>query len=215
VVETDNAVTAALKARHVIVALPPRLALERIDWPDNFDLALQAAMAATPTWMATHAKTAVIYDTPFWRREGLSGRIASAAGPLGEVHDYCDRDGTFGALFGFFGWPPEMRREHAGELEKAVIAQLVHCLGAQAHDVGMLQTEDWALNPHICSAADLTTTPAHPEVMPSVVRQPHMDGRLFFAGAESATQSLGLIEGALCAGQDAAQAVRRLPSHPR
>ena len=214
-VRTDNAGTAALKARHVIVALPPRLALERIEWPEGFDRGLQAAMAATPTWMATHAKTAVIYDTPFWRREGLSGRIASAAGPLCEAHDHCDRDGTFGALFGFFGWPPEVRRAHAGDLEEAVIEQLVHCLGTQARDVRLLQTEDWALNPHICSTADLTTSPAHPEVMPSVVRRPHMDGRLVFASAEAATQSPGLIEGALCAGQDAAQAVSRLLSRPR
>ena len=77
-------------------------------------------------------KALVVYETAFWREAGLSGRIASRAGPLVEAHDLCGVDGTPAAIFGFVGWPHELREQHRPHLQDAIIAQLVRCLGSKA-----------------------------------------------------------------------------------
>lgn len=46
---------------------------------------------------------------------------------------------------------------------------------------------------------------SHPNVRPGVLRDSHADSRLFFAGAETAQQSPGLIEGAFNAAERAAK----------
>jgi monoamine oxidase len=51
----------------------------------------------------------------------------------------------------------------------------------------------------------------HPGVGPPVVREAHMGGRLLFAGAESATISPGLIEGAFDAAERVAAAIEAAP----
>ncbi|EDT04545.1 hypothetical protein BamIOP4010DRAFT_1927 [Burkholderia ambifaria IOP40-10] len=59
--------------------------------------------------MAPHAKYIAIYDTPFWRDQGLSGEARSARGPFGEIHD-ASMPGGCAALFGFFGVPAQVRQ---------------------------------------------------------------------------------------------------------
>lgn len=82
---------ATYAADHVLLALPPRLALDSIAFTPELPPALAAQWRATPTWMAPHAKYLAVYDTPFWREQGLSGQARSARGPLGEIHDARDR----------------------------------------------------------------------------------------------------------------------------
>lgn len=71
-----NAVT--WRARHVLLALPPRLAAHTIAFEPALPPALAADWRATPTWMASHAKYVALYDRPFWRALGLSGEGRSA-----------------------------------------------------------------------------------------------------------------------------------------
>ena len=71
--------------------------------------ALARQWRATAIWMAPHAKYIAIYDTPFWREQGLSGEARSARGPLGEIHD-ASMPGGSAALFGFFGVPARVRK---------------------------------------------------------------------------------------------------------
>ncbi len=188
-------------ATGVIVAAPLRLAAQAISWPGSLDKAVLAAMAATPTWMAAQTKAVFLYDRPFWRSEGLSGRVASRPGPLAEVHDHSSEDGHLAALFGFVGWPPAVREAHPEALREEITRQMVRCFGDRGGAYSALHIEDWAMNRAICSELDLTRPAAHPEVTPDILRAPHCDGRLFFAVAETALQSPGLIEGAFCAAQ--------------
>lgn len=96
-------------ADHVLLALPPRLAERRI----AFDPPLQAALARswrdTPTWMAPQAKYVAVYDTPFWREQGLSGAARSGHGPMVAIHD-ASMPGGSAALFGFLGVPAHVRQ---------------------------------------------------------------------------------------------------------
>ena len=71
----------------VLLALPPRLVEQNIEFTPALPDDLAKQWRSTATWMAPHAKYFAIYDTPFWREQGLSGSANSAVGPLTEIHD--------------------------------------------------------------------------------------------------------------------------------
>jgi len=187
-----------------VVALPPRIALQSLSFAPDLPAALGTALAATPTWMAPHAKAAILYEEPFWRAAGLSGRLASQTGPIVEAHDHSGPNGWPAALFGFIGWPHSVRRQAGAELIQAVRAQLKRCFGPDSPDPVAVHIEDWAANPLIAAPADLTGPMAHPQVGPEMLRQPVAENRIRFAGSETARRSPGLIEGAFDAAEHAA-----------
>lgn len=92
------------QADHVLLALPPRLAEHNLHFEPALPPALSEQWRETATWMAPHAKYIAIYDTPFWREQGLSGEARSACGPMGEIHD-ASAPGGSAALFGFLDVP--------------------------------------------------------------------------------------------------------------
>lgn len=194
----------AFLADQAIVALPPRMALGAIDWKGALPGDLQAALSAMPTWMAPHAKVAVIYDRPFWREAGLSGRIASRAGPIVEAHDHCGPEGSPAAVWGFIGLSPDARAALGADgLEAQIRAQLKRCFGPGSPEPLAVHVEDWSTNPLVTSPDDLSGPMSHPDVGPELLRTVYWEGRLCFAGAETARQSPGLIEGAFDAAERA------------
>jgi monoamine oxidase len=193
-----------LRADRVIVAIPLRVAAATLHLPwlpaNVLDI-----LRRTPTWMAAQAKAVAVYDQPFWRAAGLSGRIASRTGPLVEAHDHCGANGTPAAIFGFVGWPPSDRRANLAGLKQAILDQLVDCFGPGAGRPSHLVVQDWATIPTIASPLDLAGNGGHPEIGPPELRRWHLDGRVRFAVSEVSDTSPGLIEGALSAGEGAAR----------
>ena len=140
-------------AQHVLLALPPRLAASNIKFEPALPQALITEWQETATWMAPHAKYVAVYDSPFWRNQGLSGSARSAVGPLTEIHDASLVEGK-GALFGFFGVPAYVRQSVSEmELKAHSRAQLVRLFGAQAETPTAEYLKDWAQD-------SLTATPA-------------------------------------------------------
>lgn len=195
----------AWRAPRVVLAVPLRIAAESIALPGLPD-GLLATMAAVPTWMAQQAKAVAILRDPFWRRTGLSGRVASRIGPLVEIHDHSLDPPDVGALFGFVGLDHAARAADPGGLHDAIAAQLVRCFGPRARP-DRLVVQDWAAEPWICAARDLSEPPRHPEPGPDALRRAHLGGRLWLAVSETARDGTGLIEGALSAGARAAAQV--------
>ena len=196
-----------VRARQLIVAMPPRIALSTVNWQPQLPRDLADALDMTPTWMAPHAKVVVLYEKPFWRELGLSGRIASRAGPIVECHDHCADDGSTAALWGFIGWPHEMRIKLSDELPNQIRAQLKRCFGAETPDPVAVHIEEWSQDPLVASRNDLTAAMAHPSVGPAALRRLYFEGRVSFAGSETAEQSPGLIEGAFDAAERAASSI--------
>ncbi len=204
--ETGVAVTAAtpsgpvaLHAPRAALALPPRL-IGGIEIVPALPPSVQEVLAAVPGWMAGQAKALALYDRPFWRAAGLSGSAFSQAGPLGELHDSSLPGAAEAALFGFFSWPPALRAARRAALPELVARQLGTLFGAEAARPRAVVIQDWATEPFTATEADHANGNAHPDYRPIALPAPWGE-RITLAGAETAPEFGGYLEGALAAAE--------------
>ncbi|MGH1543576.1 MAG: flavin monoamine oxidase family protein [Arenicella sp.] len=116
----------------VIMALPPRLAVNSIRFSPALSAQRMAELAALETWMAGQAKAVILYETPFWRKLGFSGDVVSQEGPMREIHDASPAEGGPYALFGFISVLPRQRQHNYDLLKVSIQEQLVKLFGPQA-----------------------------------------------------------------------------------
>jgi monoamine oxidase len=158
--------------------------------------------------MAGQAKAVVVYSTPFWREDGLSGDAQSRYGPMVEIHDASPARGGPYALFGFIGLPPQGRRDE-GRLRKSICAQLERLFGPAAATPLELYVKDWAIDPYTSTELDKAPLYAHPTYRMPPALTDIWGGRLFFAGTEVAPEFGGYLEGALAAAEATLEALAR------
>lgn len=200
----------SLTARHVVLALPPSLAVHHITFRPALTEQLHALAMATPVWMGNIAKAVVVYREAFWRHDGLAGAAISHLGPLREVHDMSGPGGVPAALFGFAPLSPGGRPP----TEDEVIAQLVDIFGRGAAAPTEVIIKDWRADSHTAppntGAGTATSTYAH-----RLYQEPAGDGRLHWASTETAPTSPGHIEGAIASAERAVEAITTAGSAPR
>ncbi|MEN1935163.1 NAD(P)/FAD-dependent oxidoreductase [Paenibacillus sp. 102] len=192
-----------IHADAVILALPPRLVAHHIEFSPFLPKNLISDIVKKPTWMAGQAKVVAVYDRPFWRELGLSGYVLSAVGPLEEIYDASPNKGS-GALFGFFGMPPEARKKMGQDkILKLVIDQLIKLFGSEAKNVKAILYKDWSSDAETAVEEDFSPLKNYQSY-----GQPPVGGvwekKIIFAGTETNSQYSGHLEGAL---QSAEQAV--------
>ena len=189
------------ECRAVVVALPPVMASRvRFDppLPANRDIALSHMAAGNVI------KFQVEYETPFWRGDGLSGTVLSTDHDVSLVYDNCVPDSQRGILVAFV----EGRHARAfNELSQearaaAVVGDLTAFFGERAaHPVEVLQ-RNWSEERFTRGcyggrfATGLWTTVGRDLARPC--------GRIAWAGSETASTWNGYIDGAIRAGQRAA-----------
>ena len=185
------------RAEHVLLALPPRLVEHRIEFEPALPPALARQWRETATWMAPHAKYIAVYDTPFWREQGLSGEARSARGPLGEIHD-ASMPGGSAALFGFFGVPANVRQSLPdAELKAHCRAQFTRLFGSQAATPKAEFIKDWAFDPFTATADDLQSTGQHAQAPATTASSGPWSGRLTGIASEWSPQFPGYVAGAI------------------
>ncbi|PXW94404.1 monoamine oxidase [Sphaerotilus hippei] len=205
--------TARLTARRVVLALPPRLAAASLAFEPALPEPLDAALRATPTWMATAAKAAVRCDRPAWRDQGLSGNawVTHPQAVLAEVFDAGPADAREGAaLAGFLALGASQRDQFRVGLPMLIESQVQMLFGAGT-GLGVLEQhlQDWAREPLTCTALDVAEDGqpgGHPVYGDEALQRPLWQGRLLLGGSETARQGGGYLEGAL----SAAARLRRL-----
>ncbi|WP_042270730.1 flavin monoamine oxidase family protein [Paraburkholderia heleia] len=196
-----------LRARRVVLALPPRLVHERVAFDPPLPTPLADLLAATPTWMAAAAKSLTTYDRPFWRSAGHSGSafVRHLQATLGEVFDASDGATDAGALGGFLALNASQRRNFERGLPLLIESQLAQLYGVEAQG-GQAYRFDWAGEAWTCSDADRESLPAWPQADPAL-RGGWLGGRLYLGGSETAGHGAGHMEGALDAAARIARAL--------
>jgi len=190
-------ITRSIRAQRVVLAMPPRL-MARMAFIPALPDTLRQQWLATPTWMAGHAKVIAVYETPFWRTQGLSGEVFSLRGPLSEIYDASPFSGGPYALFGFSGLNAEMRLQLGqSEFSRRSVSQLQRLFGAQASLPVELLIKDWSDDEFTATEADRAPLMQHPAYGVKPSNRAIWEGRILLAGSESAELSGGYLEGAL------------------
>lgn len=194
-----------LRARRVIVAVPPALA-GRIRYrpglpADRDQLTQQVPMGAV-------TKVFAAYPTPFWRDRGLSGQAIDPSGPVSLTVDASPPSGTPGVLLGFLeaDHARALARVPAADRHRVVLAAFARAFGTRAADPVEVVERDWAAEPWSrgCYGGHLGVG-VWTRFGPSLARPV---GPIHWAGTETAVRWSGYLDGALRSGERAAREVR-------
>ncbi len=196
----------AVRASHVVLALPPRLLAAVVSFSPTLDASTVERWQRTPTWMAPHAKVFALYDRAFWREAGLSGTAQSMVGPLAEIHDATTTSGQ-PALFGFVGMSAAQRQAVGRhDIVAASVRQLVTLFGPDAAEPRATLYQDWAAESLTATDADWTDG-AHPVAAGRDWVSGAWRGRVTLAGSETSPSEPGYLAGAVQAAECAAREV--------
>lgn len=191
-----------LRAQHVVLAIPPALAMARIRFQPPLPEATARIASATPVWMGAMTKVVMRFDHAFWRDAGLAGAVVSHVGPIREIHDMSGAGGIPAALFGFVP-PSAIGAPTVGRDQ--VLQQLTALFGPTMPDPTDVLVQDWRAEAHT-SPADVERLQAYELFGHPVYLEP-VAGRLHWASTETSQEAPGHIEGALAAGARAAAAI--------
>jgi len=200
------------KARHVVLAFPPRLLEHGVRFEPDLDEATREAMRSTETWMAAQAKVVIAYDRAFWREAGHSGNafVTHQQAVVGEIFDACDGDAAKAALGGFLALSPELRASFSTGLPLLMDNQMAQVFGTALGD-GEQHYQDWATEPFTCSALDRTSPRTeHVDAANPMLRRTHWNGKLHLGGSETAARAAGYLEGALEAARRIELSLKRI-----
>ena len=193
-----------MSAGHAIVAMPPALAgCLRYDPPLP---AARNALTQRAHQAGRGLKFVLMYERPFWRDTGLSGLFVCDGGPVHVTIDSTPDNGQ-AALVGFIndradGQEILSMNEH--ERRQAIIDFLAPGLGEEIRSPISYHEHDWGSDDLSRGCVTVLGTSAWTMFGPAL-REPV--GRIHWAGTETSTVFPGQMEGAVLAGERAAEEV--------
>ncbi|RKO84392.1 hypothetical protein BDK51DRAFT_37581 [Blyttiomyces helicus] len=203
VVTADNLV---LRAQHVLVALPPRLAAHSLSLP--IDEGRREAMLRQPIWMGAMGKVGVEFAKPWWRSSPRFN-INTAFLPGSAIKQMLDASSDTAYAIVAFVVPPD----DAGAMP-ALVDSVVRDLGALQRRVSGSEDAAIAVVSHSWRHDPFVFAPGpgspfeHPRDGRDALRAPLRDecgrARVFFAGSETDGFAPGYLDGAVRAGERAA-----------
>jgi monoamine oxidase len=193
-----------VRAKRLVVAVPPAIA-GRIRFEPGVPALRDQLTQRVPLGSVT--KTFAIYDTPFWRDDGLTGQVTSDTGPVRVTFDGSPKSGSPGVMLGFVDGDdarilnalPEAER-HRQEIES-----YVRYFGEKARNPRAVFDYPWD-NDTIARGAPIGIMP--PGALLSfgeALRRPV--GPIHWAGTETATVWNGYMDGAVQSGERVADEV--------
>ncbi|HLI60016.1 MAG TPA: FAD-dependent oxidoreductase [Solirubrobacteraceae bacterium] len=193
-------------AARAIVATPPQLAAE-IAWDPPLPPAQDALLRRLP--FGTLMKCDAVYDTPFWREDGLCGMAVLRDGtPIRSLFDKTPPEGTPGVLMGFLGgedwrlWAgvsPDARR-------RAVLQCFARAFGPRALRPRDYFETDWVAEPW--TRGGPTAIPGSGTLVDFGSSRAVPHDRVHWAGTETARHWSGYMDGAVSSGARAAREVQ-------
>ena len=200
------------RARFVALCVPPSL-LPKV----TFDPAPEPARARL--WgrmpMGATVKVTAVYETAFWRAQGVAGELVSDEGPVSYVVDSTSHDGKVASLLCFVvgrharTWSMTPKDERLNQVR----AQLGKWFGEPGARPRAMVEKDWAEDPWTGGCPVCNPVPTTLSTEGSFLRQPM--GRVHFAGTETATAWAGYMEGAVQSGERAAAEIQARLRAPR
>jgi monoamine oxidase len=209
IAHTEDAVTLVsaeltVRARRAVVAVPAALS-SRIAYEPALPIDRRLLMQRMP--LGAMWKIAVVYDEPWWRTDGFSGQSLDAESFLPLTLDACGVTTPPGILNVFSAADAARRlaRLSAGDRRNVVVDVLSKRFGPKARRVADYVEQDWTTELWTGGAMVSRFGPGVLTSFGPALRPPV--GRLHWAGTETATVTLGGIDGAIRSGERAAQEI--------
>lgn len=200
-VTTVETARRSYRGRQVIVTVP-KAVTAAIRFAPGLPPAYGQYLQRQPSGSAV--KIQAVYQTPFWRDDGLSGAVVSDTGPLEVVYDNSPADGRRGVLVGFaegnqgralFTLSDKGRKT-------AVLESLARYFGPRAQTPVAYVDMVWAREPYTGGAYGSFNPPGVLTSLGAAVAGPV--GNIHFAGADYSPEWPGYMEGAIRSGEAAA-----------
>ncbi|MBW8481001.1 flavin monoamine oxidase family protein [Actinomadura sp. PM05-2] len=193
-----------VNAKRVVVAMSPAIA-GRIDFTPALPAARAQLMQRFP--MGSIAKFVAVYDTPFWRADGLTGQALSDSGAIDATFDNSPPDGSRGILMGFMNQTNIRKLDGASadEVRAAGLASFTAMFGAKAGTPVRTAFQRWD-NEMWSGGGPVGATP--PGVLVDfgpALRAPC--GPIHWAGTETSDYWTGYMDGAVRSGERVAREV--------
>jgi monoamine oxidase len=192
---------ATVKAKQVVVAIPPHLA-GRIVYEPGLPSGRDQLTQRMP--IGSLIKTIAVYDTPFWRAQGLNGQVTSDTGPVTVMFDASPASGTPGVLLGFIDGDDArtLSDQSAASRATAALKSYATYFGQQAGNPRMYFDQVWDKEIYTGGCPVGLMAPGVMIEYGGALRSPM--GRIHWAGTETATVWTGYMDGAVQAGKRAA-----------
>jgi monoamine oxidase len=188
-----------VRARRVVVAMMPA-DTRRIAFTPGLPPARRGLVEA---WRGDLSiKVNVVYDEPFWRKDGLSGLGLTDRSPVAITFDNSPPDGSRGVLLAFLteggvAKDPEVRRA-------AVLARLAELFGKRAEKPVAYIENDWSCDGWTTGCV----SPVPRNVLTRFGRALRTPvGRIHWAGTETSEAWCGYMDGAVRSGERVAAEV--------
>ena len=193
-----------IRARHAIVAVSPAIAGR---WHWARPLPADRDMLSQRMPMGAYMKVVVAYERAWWRDANLSGIAYADAGPVQMVVDASSRDAGGGLLACFITGQAVERygRLELGARQAAVRETLSTMFGQQAGSWTAYAECDWTAEPYSRGGPVGLMGPGTLGRYGHVLRRP--EGLVHWAGTDTATVWNGYMDGAIQAGERAADEV--------
>ncbi|CAH3171923.1 unnamed protein product [Porites evermanni] len=213
----SNSAGQTYKTKFVILAIPPHLT-SQIDFTPELPYNKQRLTYNMPPAHLT--KFVATYGTAFWRKDGLSGELLRSScedscnnNPIAMTFDATTSDGN-PAILGFITsstaakWssvPDEIKRED-------ILKSLKTYFGPEAEHPLDFRLKDWSKESWNGGCPVSVMVPGALTNYGDCLREPFL--RIHWAGTESATEWRGYMDGAVQAGQRAANEVLARLNNP-
>ncbi len=191
-------------AQEVIVAVPPAVA-GHIHYAPK--LPARRAKLNRRLRQGSLIKAAAVYETPFWRDDGLNGTAVATGGPVNATFDDSPPGGKPGIVFGFIGGDNARahRRLSRAKRRRAVLANYIDFFGSKAAKPVEYFETDWSASPWTRGCPVGIAAPGTYTAYGPALRKPV--GRVHWAGTETSTYWNGYMDGAVRSGERAAAEV--------
>jgi len=182
------------KAKTVISTLPPNLFISSIKTSPSLPENLQNLARKTHTWMGESIKIGLRFKEAFWQKRNTTGTIFSNAGPIPEMYDHSDDKNSNHALKGFLNG--EYYAISKKERLELILNQLYKYYGDDIKEFTSYEELIWRNEA-------FTYAPYSDHILPHqnnghpLYQQSYFNGKLFIAGAETAPEFPGYMEGAV------------------
>jgi monoamine oxidase len=195
---------ATFEGTQLVLALPPKLWAKKIFFEPNLPEELLTMAKENHTWMEDSIKVALTYEVPFWQQEKQSGALFSQSGPMTELYDHCNMERSTFALCGFMS--SSFAALNSADRQQAVVHQLQNVFGSKAAEFTEYHECIWSDEEHTFTPADTFLFPHQNNGHP-LFSETFFDEKLIISSAETAVEFAGYMDGAVSAGNRAAEII--------